>query len=120
MIKSRNPNNVSSGWAWPRSQRLADSSRDIRAIFRLGWFDEEFFMTTANEEILERALSLPVDARVELVEKLLGSLNVPTQKDIDYLWKQEAERRVSQIESGEVELVPGEEVFERIRSNHLK
>jgi putative addiction module component (TIGR02574 family) len=74
-------------------------------------------MPTAHEDLLTKALALPVDARVKLVEKLIGSLNVPTQKDIDELWSKEAERRVEQIENGEVELIPGEIVFEKVRKN---
>ncbi len=77
-------------------------------------------MATANEDIVSKALALPVDARVQLVEQLLGSLNVPTQKDINDLWAKEAERRVSQIEKGDVELVPGEEVLLRIRNDFQK
>lgn len=56
--------------------------------------------------------SNPVDARLSLVEKLLTSLNLPIDK--------EAERRVSQIEAGEVKLVPGEEVFSRIQAKNRK
>lgn len=72
-------------------------------------------MTTAQDKVLDEVLSLPVEARLALVEKLLLSLNVPTQREIDELWAKEAERRVSQVDSGEVELVPGEQVLSRIR-----
>jgi len=75
-------------------------------------------MRTAREKVLDQALSLPVEARLELVESLLVSLNVPARKEIDDLWAEEAERRVSQIESGDVELVPGDQVFSRIRKKH--
>ena len=33
-------------------------------------------------------------------------------------WRAEAERRVNQIESGEVKLIPGEEVFSRLRQKY--
>ena len=77
-------------------------------------------MSAVNKEIFDQALTLPVDARVRLVEKLLGSLNVPTQKDVDELWAREAERRVLQIENKEVDLVSGEEVFAEIRKKHRR
>ena len=77
-------------------------------------------MTRAEQKVLDEALSLPVEGRVALVEKLLLSLNVPTQREIDELWAREAERRVSQIDAGEVELVPGGQVFSRIREKHKK
>ncbi|MBU0567494.1 addiction module protein [bacterium] len=73
-----------------------------------------------KQRVFDEVLSLPVDVRVSLVEKLLGSLNVPTQKEIDELWAREAERRVSQIDTGEAELVPGEQVFSRIREKYQK
>jgi putative addiction module component (TIGR02574 family) len=61
-----------------------------------------------------------VDVRLSLVERLLASLNLPIDEEIDRLWAEEAERRVSQIEEGKVKLVPGEEVFNRIRAKHGK
>lgn len=75
-------------------------------------------MTTVAEKVVDEALSLPADARIGLVEKLLSSLNLPTQAEIDRLWAEEAERRVAQIDSGEVELIPGEKVFDKIRRKY--
>jgi len=77
-------------------------------------------MVTSNDRVVEEALSLPADVRLSLVEKLLTSLNLPTDEEIDRLWAEEAERRVSQIEAGEVKLVPGEEVFSKIRAKYEK
>jgi len=77
-------------------------------------------MATTNDRVIEEALSLPADARLNLIEKLLMSLNLPTDEEIDRLWAEEAERRVSQIEEGKVKLVPGEEVFAKIRAKHGK
>jgi putative addiction module component (TIGR02574 family) len=75
--------------------------------------------STANK-IVEEALSLPSDERASLVEKLISSLNLPIQEEIDQLWADEVERRVSQIEKGEVELIPGNEVFAKIRRKYPK
>ena len=77
-------------------------------------------MTTMTDRVTEEALSLPADIRLNLVEKLITSLNLPIDKDIDRLWAEEAERRISQIEAGEVRLVPGEEVFSKIRAKYGK
>jgi len=77
-------------------------------------------MGTTTDRVVEEALSLPADARLSLVDKLLASLNLPIDKEIDRLWAEEAERRVSQIEAGEVKLVPGEQVFSRIRAKYRK
>jgi len=72
-------------------------------------------MISNQEEIIEQAMTLPPDARALLADKLLHSLDSPTREEIDQLWAEEAERRVQQIKDGEVELIPGEEVFKEIR-----
>ena len=77
-------------------------------------------MTAMTDKVIEEALSLPADTRLNLVEKLITSLNLPIDEDIDRLWAEEAERRISQIEAGEVRLVPGEEVFSKIRAKYGK
>lgn len=71
-------------------------------------------MACGTDRIFEEALSLPSDVRASLVEKLLMSLNLPTQAEIERLWAEEAERRVAQIEHGETQLIPAEEVFAKI------
>jgi putative addiction module component (TIGR02574 family) len=73
----------------------------------------------STEELISEATSLPVDIRVQLVEKLLQSLN-PTEKEIDELWAVEAERRMQEIENGTVKTVPGDEVFKKIRDRLAK
>ena len=75
-------------------------------------------MDKVEDKVLDEALSLPADARIALVERLLNSLNLPTREETDRLWAREAERRVDEIERGEVKLVPGEEVFENVRKKY--
>ncbi len=75
-------------------------------------------MPTAARKVFEDALALPTDSRVELVEQLLASLNLPTQAEIDRLWAVEAERRIAQIARGEVQLVPAEQVFAAVRDKY--
>ena len=77
-------------------------------------------MGPVADNVFDEVLLLPVDARVRLVEKLLASLNLPTQTEVGKLWADEAERRVSQIDRGEVDLVPGEQVFSKIREKHRR
>lgn len=77
-------------------------------------------MTTAADKVVDEALELPADARIGLVDRILTSLNLPTQPEIDRLWAQEAERRVGEIERGEVELIPGEEIFAKIRRKYAR
>jgi len=63
---------------------------------------------------MDEAISLPVELRAQLVDKLLKSLN-PAQAEIDKLWAVESEKRVADIEGGKVQTIPGEKVFETIR-----
>ncbi|WP_447962583.1 addiction module protein [Nitrospira sp. Ecomares 2.1] len=77
-------------------------------------------MGIATDKLLEEALLLPADERASLVEKLLQSLNLPTEAEINRLWVEEAERRVSQIETGKVELIPGEQVLAKIRAKYKR
>ena len=75
-------------------------------------------MATTVDKICNEALFLPADARIGLIERLLVSLNLPTQADIDRLWADEAERRITEIDRGDVNLIPGELVFENIRRKY--
>ena len=77
-------------------------------------------MAIVADKVFDDALSLPSDARVVLVERLLESLNLPTQAEIDRLWAEEAERRISQIDQGDVDLIPGDVVFAKIRQKYQK
>ncbi len=67
-----------------------------------------------TDELLNAAISLPVELRAQLADALLKSLN-PARAEIDELWAAEAERRVAEIEAGKAELIPGEEVFAKLR-----
>ncbi len=77
-------------------------------------------MVAMTNRVIQEALSLPADIRLNLVDELITSLNLPIDEAIDRLWAEEAERRITQIESGEVRLVPGEEVFSKIRAKYGK
>lgn len=77
-------------------------------------------MSIVVKKVFDEALSLPANARMSLVEKLLISLNLPTQPEIDRLWAQEAERRIDQIDKGVVKLLPGKKVFTDIRKKYRR
>ena len=77
-------------------------------------------MPTATDRVVENALELPADVRISLVDRILASLNLPTRPDIDKMWSEEAERRVAEIDRGEGDLIPGEEVFANIRRKYAR
>jgi putative addiction module component (TIGR02574 family) len=65
-------------------------------------------------EILNEAISLPVEQRVVLADALLGGLK-PTDADNDLAWIAEAGRRLDEVRSGKVAAIPADEVFAEIR-----
>jgi putative addiction module component (TIGR02574 family) len=73
----------------------------------------------SKDELMSEAVSLPVEIRLQLVEKLLESLN-PSHKDIDKLWATEVERRIAEIERGEVKTVQGNDVFRKLHDRLKK
>ncbi len=76
-------------------------------------------MTAETMDLLDRVDSLPIDMKLEIVDKILESLS-PTQKEIDDLWKAEVERRIDNFESGEAKTIPGNQVFANIRARFGK
>jgi putative addiction module component (TIGR02574 family) len=81
---------------------------------------EDINMPVVAKKVLDEVLQLPADARANLVEQLLTSLNLPTQPEIDRLWAEEAEKRIAQIDKGEIKLVPGRKVFSNIRKKYRR
>jgi putative addiction module component (TIGR02574 family) len=77
-------------------------------------------MSTLNEKLLRDALSLPLDLRAELVDKLLESLNAPLKEDVEHAWAKEAEKRLEEITSGKVQAIPGDDVFKKIHDRYQK
>lgn len=66
-----------------------------------------------TKKIIDEAVSLPVEERALIVDSLLRSLN-PPESEIDKKWAAIAKRWLSELRSGSVKTVPGEEVFEKI------
>ena len=60
-------------------------------------------------------MALPPDARAELTERLVESLAQDISPEIATAQLAEVRRRIAQVESGEVELVPGDEALARVR-----
>ena len=73
-------------------------------------------MTSVSKKIEQEALSLPVHDRIELIVRLIESLNLPTDQEIDRLWAEEGERRFSDLETRSVVPTPGSRVLSNIKS----
>ena len=61
-------------------------------------------------EIFEEASTLPESDRAELAGRLLESLHGEPDEDVEAAWAAEIERRIRQLDSGEVKTIPWEEV----------
>ncbi len=73
-------------------------------------------MTDLVKKLSDEIMLLPREIRAELVDRLLESLNVPTQAEIARLWAEESEKRVKEYDEGKIETVNGEQVFKEIRN----
>ena len=72
-----------------------------------------------TKELIEEAISLPVEERTLVVDSLLRSLNQPDSK-MDKKWSIIAKKRLAELRSGKVKPVPGQEVFNRIWEKYEK
>ena len=68
-------------------------------------------MNTKN--LIDEAVSLPVEERALIVDSLLRSLNQP-ESEIDKKWAIVAQRRLTEMKAGAVKAVPGQEVFDKV------
>ena len=69
-----------------------------------------------SEEIFRDAMALPPDVRAELTERLVESLAQDVSPEITRAQLAEVRRRIAEVESGDVELIPGDEALARVRN----
>ena len=62
------------------------------------------------------ALSLPPDERAALAEKLLSSLDEPSDAEIEQAWLSVADRRARELDRGDVQAVSEQDVRRKARS----
>ena len=66
-----------------------------------------------TKELIEEAVSLPIEERALVVDSLLRSFNQP-DSEIDKKWTVVAKRRLAELRSGSTEAIQGQEVFDKI------
>jgi putative addiction module component (TIGR02574 family) len=72
-------------------------------------------MTPEVSELLKKALALPPEARAALAGSLLESLdNDRAEEGVEAAWSEEIKRRIEEIDSGKVQMIPYEEVRSRL------
>jgi putative addiction module component (TIGR02574 family) len=62
------------------------------------------------------ALRLPPEERARLAQKLLLSLEALSEEELEQTWLVEADRRARELDRGEVQPVPAEEVRRQARA----
>ena len=72
-------------------------------------------MALASDKLTRTALALPARSRARLAEKLLAILDDPRQREIDSLWAEEAEDRITAFKSGQIRSVPSEQAFQSLQ-----
>mgnify|MGYP000918790763 CR=1 FL=1 len=70
-------------------------------------------MPRALRHIETEAMGLDLENRAILAERLILSLDNPSETEIERLWIDEAERRLERYRQGKVRGIAGELVFKR-------
>ncbi len=71
-------------------------------------------MKSERPSLEDQARNLAPNARARLALKLIESLDPGEDEDADELWLDEAERRLSDYDSGKTEAIPADDVFSEI------
>ena len=71
-------------------------------------------MSSTAEDVESAALRLPRAERARLAERLIASLD--EDAGIEQAWAEEIRRRVGELRSGAVQPIPGEQVFDELKS----
>jgi hypothetical protein len=73
-------------------------------------------MLTSLETLETKAMKLAVEDRALLAEKLILSLDAPSEEENLVLWVAEAERRLQELRSGKAKERSAREVFRRAKA----
>jgi putative addiction module component (TIGR02574 family) len=71
------------------------------------------------KKIESEALELSAEERAALAERLILSLDEPTDEnpaDVERAWEEEIRRRHAEVEAGTAELIPAEQVLAEVRA----
>ena len=68
------------------------------------------------DEIEAEIKKLPVQDRAALAKWIVESLDELSEMEIETLWAEEGERRLDQLEKGDVPGIPAEEILRKARA----
>jgi putative addiction module component (TIGR02574 family) len=72
-------------------------------------------MSQIASDWMELLTALPREDRAEIAQRLLGSLDEPTDPDWESAWADELKKRAERMKNGSVKGIPFEEVMATIR-----
>ena len=72
-------------------------------------------MLMTLDQIVEAASHLPREQVAEVVDRLMLTLHAAADPEIEDSWKLETRRRLADLESGQIQAIPGDVVSDRIR-----
>jgi putative addiction module component (TIGR02574 family) len=73
-------------------------------------------MTQQALDLLQKALSLSEEEKAALADSLLASLDGTVDGGTERAWEEEVARRMEDIDSGKVKMIPWREVREKLSS----
>jgi putative addiction module component (TIGR02574 family) len=68
------------------------------------------------EQIENEIMKLSLEARARLAERILLSLDAPSDAENLQLWVREAEQRLKDLREGTAKEIPADEVFRKARA----
>jgi putative addiction module component (TIGR02574 family) len=68
------------------------------------------------EQLEAEIMKLSLEARARLAERIILSLDAPSEEENLHLWVLEAERRLKELREGRAKEIPAEEVFQKART----
>jgi putative addiction module component (TIGR02574 family) len=72
-------------------------------------------MIATIDSLFTDALTLPDDSRLQLVERLIPTIQSEPSLEVEQL--QEVQRRMDDVRAGRVQTLPGEQVFREIEQS---
>jgi putative addiction module component (TIGR02574 family) len=69
-----------------------------------------------RDELEAEIMKLNLDERARLAERIILSLDAPSDEENLRLWVTEAERRLRDLREGKAREIPAEDVFRRARA----
>ena len=72
-------------------------------------------MPLTLDQIVEETREMPTEVVAELIDRIMVARHGGMEASVAHSWKEEIDRRISEIESGKVKGVPLEESLARAR-----